>query len=360
MKLNKLYSRSTTGKICTWEIEISQNKYRTISGFEGMKMTTSDWTVCEVKTYCSAEEQTIKEATAIHRKKMEKGSFENIKDIDDETYFEPMLANKWEDYKVKVKYPIYSQPKLDGIRCIVKKDGMWSRNGKHIISAPHIFEILKPLFEINPDLIFDGELYADKFANDFNAICSLVKKTKPTSDDLKESAEKIQYHIYDLPSYNATFVYRYQHLKKLITNYNTSIVLVNTDQVDNINDLLAYHEDYVSYGYEGQMLRLDLPYENKRSKSLLKHKSFVDSEFVIKGYEEGIGKLSDKVGNLKFEINGKPFNAAVNGTHKHLSELWIKRNELVGQTATIKYFELTSDGIPRFPKVININRNSYE
>ena len=35
---------------------------------------------------------------------------------------------------------------------------------------------MKPLFETNPDLIFDGELYADKFANDFNAICSLVKK----------------------------------------------------------------------------------------------------------------------------------------------------------------------------------------
>ena len=49
--------------------------------------------------------------------------------------------------KDKVKYPIYSQPKLDGIRCIVKKDGMWSRNGKKIISAPHIHESLKPLFE---------------------------------------------------------------------------------------------------------------------------------------------------------------------------------------------------------------------
>lgn len=29
MKLNKLYSRSTTGKVSTWEIEIEGNKYRT-------------------------------------------------------------------------------------------------------------------------------------------------------------------------------------------------------------------------------------------------------------------------------------------------------------------------------------------
>ena len=100
-----------------------------------------------------------------------------------------MLAHKFEDYKDKLIYPLFSQPKLDGIRCIVKSNGMWSRTGKRIISAPHIFEALKPLFELNPDLIFDGELYADKFANDFNAICSLVKKTKPTADDLIKSVK---------------------------------------------------------------------------------------------------------------------------------------------------------------------------
>ena len=347
MKLNKLYSRSTTGKVCTWEIEISQNKYRTISGFEGMKMTTSDWTVCETKTYCSAEEQTIKEATAIHRKKMEKGSFENIKDIDDETYFEPMLANKWEDYKVKVKYPIYSQPKLDGIRCIVKKDGMWSRNGKHIISAPHIFEALKHMFESNPGLILDGELYADKFANDFNAICSLVKKTKPTKQDLKESAEKIEYHIYDVPSVNTGFLARYGYLILLFLPKCCKVV--KTSPCENEAQINGLYETYMNQGYEGQMLRLDLPYENKRSKSLLKHKSFVDSEFVIKGVIEGKGKLTGKVGKLVFE----GFDSAVNGSHEYLEQLFNDKT-LVGKKATVKYFDLTPAGEPRFPKVTAI------
>jgi ATP-dependent DNA ligase len=361
MKLPKLYSRSTTGKICTWEIEISQNKYRTISGFDGMKLTTSDWTVCDAKSYCSADEQALKEATAIHRKKMETGSFENISDIDNETYFEPMLAKDWNKEKSKIKFPIYSQPKLDGIRCIVRKDGMWSRNGKRIVSAPHIFEILKPLLEINPDLVFDGELYADKFANDFNTICSLVKKTKPTEEDLVKSEEQIQYHIYDLPSYNADFIYRYQHLFKLLTGYHQSIVVVKTDQVDNLNDVSGFYEDYVNEGYEGQMLRLNKQYENKRSKSLLKHKSFIDEEYTILGVEEGIGNKTGMVGSFIFESKtGKRFNSSPKFNWEECTKMWNDREKLIGKSATVKYFNLTPDGIPRFGYVIKIAREDYE
>ncbi len=352
-----LYSRATTGKVLEWTIEVESNKYRTISGYlDGIK-TTSEWTVCEPKNIgranaTSPEEQAINESTAIHRKKMEKGAFENINDIDISLYFEPMLANKWEDYKDKITFPVYSQPKLDGIRCIVKKDGMWTRNGKAIISAPHIYEILKPLFEINPDLIFDGELYADKFANDFNAICSLVKKTKPNDDDLSESKEKIQYHVYDLPSFNATFIHRYQHLYKLLTNYDNSIIVVSTDQVDNLNDVSGYYEDYISAGYEGQMIRLDSLYENKRSKSLLKNKSFIDEEYIIIDIEEGNGNKAGMVGSFVFKNKaGKIFNASPKFNWYICKQMLVDKDLLIGKEATIKYFNLTPDNIPRFPYV---------
>ena len=352
MKLSKLYSRSTTGKVCTWEIEINQNKYRTISGFDGMKLTTSEWTTCDAKSYCTAEEQALKEATAIHRKKMEMGSFEDINQIDNKVFFEPMLAK---DYtKEKVNFPVYSQPKLDGIRCIVRADGMWSRTGKRIISAPHIFESMKHLFEVDPNLIFDGELYADKFANDFNAICSLVNKTKPTEHDLLESAKAIQYHIYDLPSHNTNFSIRIGALNKI--NLPECCVVVLTDYVETETELMELYGEYVNEGYEGQMVRLDNKYENKRSKYLLKHKSFVDDEYTILGVKEGIGKLKGKAGALIFE----GFESSINGNHKYLEEIWNCRDELIGKEATVKYFNLTPDGQPRFPKVINIGRGDYE
>jgi DNA ligase-1 len=359
MKLNTLYSRSVKGKVNTFIIEVESNKFRSITGFDDGKKTISEWTVCEAKSYCSAEAQALKEAQAIHRKKIETGSFENMSDIDNEIHFEPMLAHKWEDQKDKVKYPIYSQPKLDGIRCIVKKDGMWSRNGKKIISAPHIYEAMKHLFTVNPNLIFDGELYADKLADDFNAICSLVKKTKPTVDDLNESAAKIEYHIYDLPSCKETFSERYKTLIHM--DLPRCCVKVVTSIVNQESEVTTLYENYVGNGYEGQMLRLNLPYENKRSKSLLKHKSFIDTEYKIIGVEQGKGNLTGKMGALVFKTSkGDTFNASINGGWDYLEELWNSKDKLIGKQATVKYFNLTPDGKPRFPKVIKIDRKSYE
>ena len=359
MELKTLYSRSVKGKINEFVIEIEDDKYRTITGFTDGIKTTSQWTVCKAKSYCTAEEQALKEATAIHRKKKETGSFENIKDIDNEIHFEPMLAHKWEDQKDKIKFPVYSQPKLDGIRCIVKKDGMWSRNGKKIVSAPHIFDAIEHLFKADPNLIFDGELYADKFANDFNAICSLVKKTKPTWADLNEAKDKIQYHIYDLPSNDDTFVKRYKKLTNM--SLPQCCILVKTEQLDNLNDVNAYYEDYMSAGYEGQMIRLDSKYENKRSKSLLKHKSFIDEEYIILDVEEGGGNKTGMVGSFVFKTKeGKTFNSSPKFNWEECIKMWNDRKNLIGKTATVKYFNLTPDGVPRFPYVIKIDRESYE
>lgn len=362
MRLNTLYSRATNGKTNEYIIEIQDNKYRTISGYTDGVKTVSEWKICAAKSYCSAEEQAMKEAVALHRKKMEAGSFEDISDIDNETFFEPMLAHDWHKEKSKIKYPVYSQPKLDGIRCIVKKDGMWSRNGKRIISAPHIFEAMESLFKENPNLIFDGELYADKFANDFNAICSLVKKTKPTLEDLNASAKSIQYHIYDLPSHKGTFSERNDELIDLAYKWNGDLIkLVGTDVADSEGELIEWYSIYVDQGYEGQMVRLDKSYENKRSKSLLKHKSFIDEEYTILGIEEGIGNKTGMVGSFIFESKtGKRFNSSPKFNWEECTRMWNERESLIGKSATVKYFNLTPDGVPRFPYVIKIDRESYE
>jgi DNA ligase-1 len=359
MKLSTLYSRSVNGKINEFVIETEDNKYRTITGFTDGIKTTSQWTVCDAKSYCSADKQALKEATAIHRKKMETGSFENISDIDNETYFEPMLAKDWNKEKGKVKFPVYSQPKLDGIRCIVRADGMWSRNGKKIISAPHIFEAMEHLFIDNPNLIFDGELYADKFANDFNAICSLVKKTKPTIEDLLASSKAIEYHIYDLPSCNDIFTVRSTELLNL--NLPEGCKLVPTYKMVCEDDINKQYEIYINEDYEGQMIRLDGEYENKRSKYLLKHKSFIDEEYTILGVEEGIGNKTGMVGSFIFESKtGKRFNSSPKFNWEECTKMWNDREKLIGKSATVKYFNLTPDGIPRFPYVIKIDRESYE
>jgi ATP-dependent DNA ligase len=369
MKLETIYKKTKTGATQEWTIEVVGNKYRTHSGQVGGAITTNEWTICYGKNIGRAnettdKEQTMAEAVAKRTKKLESGYFENIKHINKTQYFEPMLAAKWEDCKDKVTYPIFSQPKLDGIRCIVTKDGMFSRNGKPIISAPHIFESLKPLFEVMPDLIFDGELYADKFANDFNKIVSLVKKTKPTDADLKESKKNIQYWIYDLPDNDILFGYRCEKLHELIENYNVFnkyCVEVETQICNDEDEVTGLYEEYVDNGFEGQMLRTNGKYENKRSKNLLKHKSFVDDEYTILDIVEGEGNRTGTAGYMVFEtIDGKPFKSNVKGTWDETAEMLKSKKKLIGKQATIKYFNLTPDGIPRFPYVINIDRNEYE
>jgi len=364
MKLNTLYKRAVNNKINEWTVETKDNCFRTISGYNDGVKTTSEWTCCNGKNIgkkneTTPEQQAILEAQAMWDKKIESGCYESISDIDKPKFFNPMLAHKFEDYKDKIKYPVYSQPKLDGIRCIVRADGMWSRNGKKIISSPHIHESLKPLFEVNPDLIFDGELYADKFANDFNAICSLVKKTKPTSEDLKKSKEQIQYHIYDLPSCSGVFSERHSILNKM--SLPKCCELVRTSHVHSAEWVDKWYSDYVSEGYEGLMLRLDSKYESKRSKSLLKYKSFIDEEYTILDVVEGLGNKAGMVGSFVFKSKtGYIFNSSPKYNWEECKELWKQRQELIGKSATVKYFNLTPDGVPRFPYVINIDRESYE
>jgi len=358
MEFKTLYQRALKNKINTWKIEVNKNQYRTITGFEGFKLTTSDWQICEAKSYCTAEEQAIKEAQASYRKKLELGYFEDIKDIDKSTLFKPMLAHKYED--VHITFPCYAQPKLDGIRCIIKADGMWTRNGKKIVSCPHVFDELETVFEMYPDLIFDGELYNHQFKHDFNKITSLVKKTKPTEDDLKESSKLIEYHIYDLPSSNKPFDDRLEDLQDLMSALfncfsSSSVVYVTTQEANNQEELDTLYHEWMEEGYEGQMIRTNSHYENKRSKSLLKRKEFSDDEFEILLVNEGTGKLAGRVGNMLFKSKSDHyFTSTVNGTQEYLSELWSQRDDLIGKQATVKYFNLTPDGVPRFPKVIGI------
>ena len=370
MKLETIYKKTKTGATQEWTIEVVGNKYRTHSGQVGGIITTNEWTIVYGKNTgklneTTDKEQTMKEAVAKRTKKLESGYFENIKHINKTQYFEPMLASKWEDSKDKITYPIFSQPKLDGIRCIVTKDGMFSRNGKPIISAPHIRESLSEVFEVYPELILDGELYADKFANDFNKIVSLVKKTKPTDTDLKESKKNIQYWIYDIPSEHYNFGERCYRLDVLFDNYlkkfEQHCVLVQTDTCNNEDEVMELYGEYVDKGFEGQMLRLDKKYENKRSKSLMKHKSFVDEEYTILDIVEGEGNRTGTAGYMVFETaDGKRFKSNVKGTMEETAEMLKNKKKLIGKEATIKYFNLTPDGIPRFPYVINIDRESYE
>lgn len=373
--MNKtLYKRDQKGKVRVWTIEVEGNAYRTVSGLLDGEKVTSEWSYAHGKNTgkvnaTTDEEQALRIAETLIRIRKEQGCHEKIEDIDKgKSFFQPMLASKWElvekKLKVDVENPIYIQRKLDGCRCIVSAEGMYSRNGKKWISAPHIFEKLQPLFEEYPDLILDGELYYHSDEDNFNEVISLIKKSKPTEEDLKKSAELVQYWIYDLPSSAETFSVRNLELKRLFEVHSdildNSFVRVDTYRIRDKEEIQNYLEQFVSENYEGAIVRLDAEYECKRSKSLLKVKKFEDEEFKIIDIEEGRGNLAGKAGRIIVDVDGIAVRAGLKFSHDDAAEIWANRSKYIGKTATIKYFNRTPDGSLRFPKCIQIARENYE
>ena len=351
-----LYSRTSSGSIQTWQIIVENDSFYTIEGIQGGKLTQSKPTICEAKNVgrvnaTTAQDQAHRLAKVRIKAKREAGYVESLDEVSTAktkpVYFQPMLAHKWADCKDKVQFPVFCQPKLDGMRNITSCNGMQSRGGKPIISAPHIFAALKPLFDKYSNLILDGELYCDRLKDDFNRILSLVKKSKPSPADLAESAQFIQYWVYDLPSHNGVFSERSAELQKLVKELNSPyIVFVETRLATTQEELDQFYSEWLEAGMEGQMVRLDQPYENDRSRSLLKRKEFQDDEFKILEIEEGKGNRAGMAGKVKcITKDGAEFRAGIKGNMAYFRELWNNRAKLVGKMATIKYFQLTGDSV---------------
>ena len=357
--LPTLLSRTATNAVQNWTVEIDGDKYRTVYGQVGGKQTTTSWTVAKPTNEGRANErdaaaQALFEAKAMWKKKKESGYYENLEDIDKQAFIEPMLAKKYEDYKDDLKFPVFSQFKLDGIRCITPRYGMFTRTGKQHLACPHILEQLKGFFEKFPDAVCDGELYSNEFKEDFNKITSLVKKAKPTEADKAESARLIQYWVYDLVDTTKTFNERSDFLREQLEKVGGSIVVVDTKVAETPEQLDGFYEAYLAAGYEGQMVRTNGKYENKRSKSLLKRKEFQDAEYEILDVLEGEGNIAGCVGKLAFKTaDGFDFTASLNGTREYTAEVWKNRKDYIGKMATVKFFNLTPPprAVPRFPKV---------
>lgn len=375
MKFPTIYKRTKTGATQEWTIEVEGNKYRTIAGQTSGKKMISKWTVCESKNDgktngTTPSEQAQIQAQRLRERKLEKEYKESVSNIDEKNFvqtIQPMLAAKWEDIKDKVSGKVFVQSKLDGIRCIITKHGMWSRNGKPLPSAPHIFKEVKHVFDKYPEIVaLDGELYNHGLSEDFNKIISIAKKTKPTLEDLKESEDVLQFWNYDvILSTNPNFSERIKFLEKLHKNEKFScstsqVVLVDTFECKK-EEVDGYLESMIDQMYEGLIVRLDKPYEQRRSKGLLKYKVFMDEEFPIDDIEEGEGNRTGIAGNIiTHNRDGKPFHSNLKFDHNFCRDLLINKKKYIGKSCTIKFFQYTPGGIPRFPFVINIGREDYE
>lgn len=375
-----LYKRTSGGAIQEWNIEVQENMYRTVSGQYKGKMVTTAWTECEGKNLGKSNqtlpgEQATAEANSKITAKKKEGYVEDVTKVDEKENFIVALCKEYDDYKHKITFPCYAQPKLDGIRNDVSvKRKMHTRGNSETVSCPHIYEILSGLFEYFPDMVVDGELYNHELKHDFNKLSSLISTTaKLTKEHLEETREKVKFYVFDLlkdgeASMRLKFSERWKHVKNLIEGIHPSIELVPTVKCMNFDMIDRAFEMYKRMGYEGQIVRMDAEYKQDYSSNILKRKDFIEEEFIIVDIEEGKGNKKGLAAKACFVYhNGKPFKAGIMGTSDKVAVnteyfRWLLENkhEVIGEPATVKYQSLTSidgNGVPRFGWMKTVRKN---
>ena len=367
-----IFKKATTGKIQEWRIrteKLPDGNWAYISshGQLGGSMVEGKGTVIKAgKQGRTVEEQANAEAAAKWKKKKETGYFESADAANNNVVVLPMTALNFKKRAHDINWPAIGQPKLDGVRCLARleADGtvsLTSRKNKLFPGMDHIREELATRLkslgnsEGSPfpsNIVIDGELYADPEELTFQQSTGLVRRNNKTPEDLANE-KKLKLNVYDcinLDDLDMDFIDRYNLVSSNLSNMD-SIAIVDNTTLSDTDAVDPLHDQFVKDGYEGLMIRnVKGPYKlNGKSKHLQKYKSFQDDEFEIVGYTEGKGDYVGTVIWICETSDGKKFRVKPNGTHAQRSKLFDEADSHIGKQITVRFFELTDDGIPRFP-----------
>lgn len=373
-----IYKRDKTQKINQWTVVADGAGYYTVEGAMGGKLSTSQPNICEAKSIgkknaTTAAEQALKEAQAKFDHKLEHGYSRTLEGVDDTGFIEPMLAKKYDDYKEGIKFPVYVDNKLNGVRCNIRKNQIMSRQNKPFRSIPHIVTVLTQLFKKYPKLYLDGELFNPKLKNHLNRLIECVsvgyKDSDLTPELLKESESIVQFHCYDGYGFEGItaetpFVERRKALQKLLKGIDHVYVLGYDICEDDIAVQALLKKADMNKD-EGIIIRHgDCPYEHKRSKYLLKAKNFVDDEFEIEEVQEGSGNWAGYAKRIVLKLhkptkdrNGKVminFASNIEGNQDYLRKLLHNKEEAVGKMATVKFLGYSEYKVPQIPYITAI------
>lgn len=337
------------------DISVRNNEVITEYGIAGGATQVSIYPY-EGNTLRTNNEQALSEAKSKFDRLIKYNGYRpSINQIDEPNYIKPMKAHKYEEFKHKLKWPLYVQPKLNGMRCLAVRDTdkviLTTGLGNDITTMDHIKNELMQIMEIGDT--WDGELYCHGMP--LNQILGIVKANKIMYNI--ETRQQIKYNVFDRIN-DEEFRNRAFFLTQDLTKFHSKkyIIPVFTQLVLYKELAINWYKDFIDLGYEGMMYRnADGLYVHKRSYDILKRKDFKDDEFKILRGLEGAGKLEGCLASFECQTkDGKTFNVPMNGTHQYLEELWCNETLWVDKYLTVKYLELSEYGIPQIPKGIAI------
>jgi DNA ligase-1 len=289
--------------------------------------------------------------------------------------FKPLLAIDFNKVTEQPTKRMVSE-KLDGIRCAIFGGVAYSRSLKPI---PNKF--VQAWAQENARELegFDGELIiGDRYSPTvFNSSTSGVMTIAGEPD--------FTYWAFD--KYHPTKPY-YQRYQDIMNCHIDRVEVLEHYIVGSQDEVTELERKFLDLGAEGAMIRdADGRYKSGRSgkirPELQKIKQFVDSEFVIIGWEPkyhnaneavinelGLTERStakdgmiplDTMGSLILQMeDGTQFSCGSGFTDEIRENLWNMRNELAGKLAKVKYFDNGPSGylVPRFPIFLGIRDKS--
>ncbi|PQO34998.1 DNA ligase [Bremerella cremea] len=248
-----------------------------------------------------------------------------------------LLAQSWDNAMDLSGW--WMSEKLDGVRAYWDGKQFLSRQG-NIYHAPDWF------VEGLPATPLDGELWIDR--KKFQQTVSVVRR-----QDKSEHWKSVRLLVFDAPQCEGSFESRLQFLADTLGADQHPYASLHEHQccrdVAHLQEELARIEHL---GGEGLMLREPgSKYEVGRSTSLLKVKSFHDTEAIVLDHRPGKGKFKGMMGALIVQLaDGTEFSVGTG-----FSDAERVTPPPPGSVITFRYQELSDGGVPRFPSFVRVS-----
>lgn len=279
----------------------------------------------------------------------------------------PMLAkqeSKLTNRKILDKEWLCSR-KIDGVRALFYWNGSEihtaSRGGENYDPATiHLREneTLIKFFKEYPTIILDGELY--RHGKTLQQVSGAARMEKNAYD-----CDWLQYWIYDMydtanpdmiASERISFIEGALNLKDDVQRDSIdyhAIIKVNHFSVSGEENIWKLHDQYISEGFEGCVIRNpDKPYKpNGRTNDMLKFKNYKSEDFKVIDYELGLRGSEDMVFICELPDN-RTFKAMPVG-NRETKEEYVENfdSKYKNHYAECTYFSYSDDGIPTQPKL---------
>jgi len=286
--------------------------------------------------------------------------------------YEPKLASFGEN----VNETWYASRKLDGVRClaIVDENGncrLYSRMGKEFTTLNKIKYAIEATGIINT--VFDGEIcLLDKDGNeDFQSVMKEIRR----KDHQIENPTFMMFDMLHLTEFNNkkstdTLGERLHKLRSWQSNCNDTLRYLDQSIITDKRHFDKWTQMAGDNNWEGFMLRKDVGYEGKRSKNLLKVKTFFDAEYKVVDCDFGPmsvvrdGKEEQETMLAQVYIEHKGYKVKVGSGFSQEQRIKYMTEDIIGKTITVQYFEETANdkgGISlRFPTVKHIYNNERD